>query len=195
MVEYPHKNVILEASIRMVGTIEKILLTEDQLAQRVRELGQEISKDYEGKDLLVVGILKGAVLFMADLLRSISIPVKMDFMAVSSYGASTHSSGVVRITKDMDQSVEDKDILIVEDIVDTGLTLTYLLDNLGTRKPASVKCCVLLDKPSRRKVAITPDYRGFTIPDEFVVGYGLDYAEIYRNLPYVGVPKPEVYQK
>lgn len=195
MVKYPYEIVHLEGSVRMVDAIERILLTEDQIHERIKELGKQISADYVGKDLLVIGILKGAVLFMADLLRAIDIPVKMDFMAVSSYGASTSSSGIVRITKDLDQSVEGKELLIVEDIVDTGLTLTYLLQNLSTRKPAGVKCCVLLDKPSRRKVSIVPNYSGFTIPDEFVVGYGLDYAELYRNLPYVSILSPNVYQK
>lgn len=195
MVEYPYKKRMLGASIRMDTAIDRILLSDNEIQHRVKEMGKEISADYADRDLLVIGILKGAVLFMADLLREIDIPVKMDFMAVSSYGVSTSSSGVVRITKDLDQSLEGRHVLIIEDIVDTGLTLTYLLENLATRKPASVKCCVLLDKPSRRKVDIVPRYVGFSIPDEFVVGYGLDYAELYRNLPHVCVLKPEVYTK
>ncbi|MFZ3102603.1 MAG: hypoxanthine phosphoribosyltransferase [Desulfitobacteriaceae bacterium] len=175
--------------------IERVLLTEEQLKQCVVNLGAEITKDYTGQKLLVLGILKGAVPFMADLIRQIKLPLVYDFMAVSSYGFSTKSSGVVRILKDLERSVEDVHILIVEDIVDTGLTLKYLKENLLGRNPLSVKVVTLLDKPSRRGAgaAVTPEYNGFSIPDEFVVGYGLDYQENYRNLPYVGVLKREVY--
>lgn len=174
--------------------IGKILYSREELLQRIAELGAEITHDYSGKKLLVLGILKGAVPFMADLIHQIKIPMAYDFMAVSSYGASTHSSGVVRIMKDLERSVEDVHILIVEDIIDTGLTLKYLKENLSARNPLSVKVATLLDKPERRKVEVTPDYNGFTIPDEFVVGYGLDFNEEYRNLPYVGVLKPEAYK-
>lgn len=174
--------------------IEKILFTGEELLKRISELGEEITRDYKGKNLLILAILKGAVPFMADLIQHISIPLTYDFMAVSSYGASTTSSGVVRIMKDLERSVEGIDILIVEDIIDTGLTLKYLKENLTARNPQSVKVVTLLDKPDRRKVDVTPDYNGFTIPDEFVVGYGLDFNERYRNLPYIGILKPEAYE-
>lgn len=173
--------------------VKEILLSEEKIRVKVKELGQKISEDYEGKDLLVVCILKGAVSFMADLIREISIPLDIDFMAVSSYGASTKSSGVVRIMNDLEQSIEGRHLLIVEDIIDTGLTLNYLLENLRSRGPASVKVCTFLDKPSRRKVELVPDYNGYQIPDEFVIGYGLDFTEKYRNLPYIGILKPEAY--
>ncbi|MGE5577701.1 MAG: hypoxanthine phosphoribosyltransferase [Syntrophothermus sp.] len=175
--------------------VGEILLTEAQIAEKIAEMGERISRDYAGKDLLAIGILKGAILFMSDLIRQITIPVKTDFMAVSSYGASTKSSGIVRILKDLDESVEGKHLLIVEDIVDTGLTLKYLVENLSSRRPASIKVCTLMDKPARREVQIVPDYTGFQIPDKFVVGFGLDYAERYRNLPFIGVLKPEIYSK
>lgn len=174
--------------------IKEILLSEEEIQKRVKELGQEISFDYQNKNLMVVGILKGAVIFMADLVKNIKLPITMDFMAVSSYGSSTISTGEVRIIKDLDFSVEGKDILIVEDIIDTGLTLNYLTDNLRKRGASSVKICTLLDKAERRTVGVPVDYLGFEIPDEFVVGYGLDYAEQYRNLPYVGALKEEVYK-
>lgn len=174
--------------------IKEILLSEEEIQKRVKELGQEISLDYQNKNLMVVGILKGAVIFMADLVKNIKLPITMDFMAVSSYGSSTISTGEVRIIKDLDFSVEGKDILIVEDIIDTGLTLNYLTDNLRKRGASSVKICTLLDKVERRTVGVPVDYLGFEIPDEFVVGYGLDYAEQYRNLPYVGALKEEVYK-
>ncbi len=173
--------------------IREVLVSTEALAARIKELGEAISADYAGKDILMVGVLRGAVIFMADLARAISRPVTMDFMAVSSYGASTKSSGVVKIVKDLDEDVAGRHLLIVEDIIDSGLTLKYLFDNLKSRKPASVKICTLLSKPSRRKVDVPVDYNGFTIPDDFVVGYGLDFAEKYRNLPYVGVLKPEAY--
>lgn len=167
--------------------LQEVLLTREEIQEKVASLGAEISRDYAGKDLLMVGILKGAIIFLSDLLRSVTIPVRVDFMAVSSYGASTHSSGVVRILKDLEEGVEGRHILVVEDIVDTGLTLRYLRENLGARNPASVSVCTLLDKPSRRQVEVQVDYNGFKIPDRFVVGYGLDYAERFRNLPYIGV--------
>ncbi len=170
----------------------EILFEEDQIQERVRELGQQITEDYAEGNLLVVGILKGAIIFLADLLRSIDLKCRLDFMAVSSYGDAVQSTGVVRILKDLEQSVEGKDILIVEDIVDSGLTLNYLVQNLQSRRPTSLKVATFLDKPERRKVDVKVDYLGFTIPDRFVVGYGLDYAEKYRNLPYIGVLKPEL---
>lgn len=175
--------------------IERLVLSEDQIKQRVMELGEEISRDYAGKDLMLIGILKGCVVFLADLVRNISVPLSFDFVAVSSYGADTKSSGVVRILKDLDESVESKHVLVVEDIVDTGLTLrlSYLLENLRSRRAASVKVCTLLDKPSRRRVDVPVDYRGFTVEDRFVVGYGLDYQGKYRGLPYIGLLKPEIY--
>ncbi|NMB24082.1 MAG: hypoxanthine phosphoribosyltransferase [Firmicutes bacterium] len=173
----------------------KILLTKEQIQKRVAELGAEISQDYVGKDLVAVCILKGAMHFMADLTREIPIPLTIDFMAISSYGAGTKSSGVVRIIQDLDASISHRHVLIVEDIVDSGLTLKYLMDNLESRRPASLKIATLLDKPARRAVNVTTDYNGFSIPDEFVVGYGLDYNEKYRNLPFIGVLKPEIYTK
>lgn len=178
----------------MINDVERVLLSEGELAARICEMGAKITNDYQGKEILMIGVLRGAVVFMADLARAIKVPVAIDFMAVSSYGAGTSSSGVVRILKDLDEDVEGKHVLVVEDIIDSGLTLNYLLDNLKSRKPASIKLCTLLNKPDRRKVEVNIDYNGFTIPDEFVIGYGLDYAEKYRNLPFIGVLKPEVYQ-
>ena len=177
----------------MMNDIKEILIDKDQLAERVRELGEEIAADYAGKEILMIGVLRGAVIFMADLARAISLPVALDFMAVSSYGASTSSSGIVRILKDLDEDLAGKHVLIVEDIIDSGLTLNYLVENLKSRQPASVKLCTLLNKPSRRKASVHVDYNGFTIPDYFVVGYGLDFAEKYRNLPFIGILKPEAY--
>lgn len=174
--------------------IGKVLISQEALEKRIAELGAEITRDYEGKKFLVLGILKGAVPFMADLIRTIKLPLTYDFMALSSYGASTQSSGVVRILKDLERSVEDVHILITEDIVDTGLTLKYLKENLAARNPLSVKVVTLLDKPARRKADVFPDYNGFSIADEFVVGYGLDFNEKYRNLPYVGVLNQEAYE-
>lgn len=171
----------------MSDRIAKVLFTEEQIQDRLAELGEEITHDYQGQEILVIGILKGSVVFLADLIRQIKIPLKIDFMAVSSYGKSTHSSGVVRILKDLDTEIEGRHILIIEDIVDTGLTLSYLIENLLSRKPASLKICTFLDKPERRLTHIVPNYNGYDIPDEFVVGYGLDYNEKYRNLPYIGV--------
>lgn len=173
--------------------VKEVLLSADQIAVRVAEMGATLTRDYAGKQLSLICILKGASIFGADLYRHIDMPATIDFMAISSYGNRTQSTGVVRITKDLDVSIEDKDVLIVEDIIDSGLTLSYLLENLRSRRPASLRTCVLLDKPERREVQYTPDYTGFTIPDQFVIGYGLDYAERYRNLPYIGVLKPSVY--
>jgi hypoxanthine phosphoribosyltransferase len=165
--------------------IGEILVQPDDLKRRVRELGEQISADYAGKHLLLVGVLKGAVFFLADLMRHIDVPCEVDFMAVASYGSATESSGVVRILKDLDRPIEGYHVLIVEDIVDSGLTLQYLLRNLGARNPASLEVCALLTKPERRKVQLEPRYLGFEIPDRFAIGYGLDHAERYRNLPYV----------
>jgi hypoxanthine phosphoribosyltransferase len=167
--------------------IGKILVQQDELAHRIRELGKEISRDYEGRDLFLVGVLKGAVFFLSDLMRHLDVPCEVDFMAVSSYGSSTDSSGVVRILKDLDASIEGRDVLIVEDIVDSGLTLQYLLRTLNAREPASLEVCALLTKPERRKVDLPIRYTGFEIPNRFAIGYGLDHAERYRNLPYVAV--------
>jgi len=165
----------------------KVLISQNELEKRIAELGREISRDYQGKDLLLIGVLKGSFVFLADLIRHLDCNFSVDFMGTYSYGASTQSSGEVRITKDLEQSVAGKHILLVEDIVDTGLTLRYLLDTLRTRQPASLKVCALLDKPARRRVRISLDYYGFIIPNAFVVGYGLDYQEKYRGLPFVGV--------
>ncbi|MFA7467965.1 MAG: hypoxanthine phosphoribosyltransferase [Desulfotomaculaceae bacterium] len=174
--------------------VERVLISREDIAKKVNEMAQAISKEYDGKNLLIVGILKGAMIFMADLVRAIPINVQFDFMAVSSYGSSSKSTGVVRIIKDLDQNIQGRHILVVEDIVDTGLTLNYLLDILKAREPASVRICALLDKPSRREANVPVDFNGFSIPDEFVVGYGLDYNEMYRNLPEIYVLKQEVYK-
>jgi len=171
--------------------IGKVLIDEETIAKRVAEMGAEITRDYQEKELVVICILRGGVIFMSDLVKQIKLPLYMDFMAVSSYGMSTKSSGVVRILKDLNEDIEGKDVLIVEDIVDTGLTLHYLVDYIKSRNPRSVKVCCFLDKPSRRKVEVKVDYVGFEIPDKFVVGYGLDYAQKYRNLPYVSVLEEE----
>lgn len=179
----------------MLKQVEKVLISEEQLEKRVKELGEQINKDYKGKNLLIIAILRGAVVFASDLIRQVKLPLAIDFMAVSSYGASTKSSGVVRILKDLDEEIGGKDVLIIEDIVDTGLTLHYLIENLQSRKPNSIKVCCFLDKPTRRTADVEVDYVGFSIPDEFVVGYGLDYAQKYRNLPYIGVLKQEAYTK
>ena len=165
--------------------IGEVLIEEDALRERVAELGAEISADYSGRDLLLIGVLKGAVFFLADLMRRLDIQCEVDFMAVASYGSSTDSSGVVRILKDLDAPLEGRDVLIVEDIVDSGLTLQYLLRNLGARNPATLEVCALLTKPSRRAVDLPARYIGFEIPDKFAIGYGLDHAERFRNLPYV----------
>jgi hypoxanthine phosphoribosyltransferase len=165
--------------------IGEILVQPDQLARRVRELGAQISQDYAGRNPVLVGVLKGAVFFLSDLMRHIDVPCELDFMAVASYGSATDSSGVVRILKDLDAAIEDRDVLIVEDIVDSGLTLQYLLRNLGARDPRTLEVCALLTKPDRRKVDLPTRYVGFEIPDRFAIGYGLDHGERYRNLPYV----------
>ena len=164
----------------------QVLFSAEQIARRVKELADEISRDYEGKELLLVGILKGSWIFLADLVRQLQVPVFVDFMTVSSYGKSTESSGVVKIVMDLKCAIEGKDVLVVEDILDTGLTLKYIIDNLRLRKPKSLKLCVLMDKPERRLVFIEPDYRGFVVPNRFVVGYGADFAEKFRNLPFIG---------
>jgi hypoxanthine phosphoribosyltransferase len=169
--------------------IGDILIPEEDLARRVRELGEQVTKDYAGKDPILIGVLKGAIFFVSDLMRALDLHCEVDFMAISSYGLSTKSSGVVRILKDLDTSIEGRHVLIVEDIVDSGLTLQYLLRNLGARQPASLEVCALLVKPASKKVDLRPRYVGFEIPDEFVVGYGLDHAERYRNLPLVATLK------
>lgn len=169
------------------ASIGEALVSQEDLERRVRELGQQISRDYDGKDLFLVGVLKGAVFFLSDLMRAIEVPCEVDFMAVASYGSSTDSSGVVRILKDLDATIEGKDVLIVEDIIDSGLTLSYLLRTLRAREPRSLEVCALLTKPERREVDLPIRYTGFEIPNRFVVGYGLDHAERYRNLPYVAV--------
>lgn len=165
----------------------KVMFSEEEVAKKIKELGHKISKDYAGKEIHLICVLKGSVFFVCELAKNITIPVTMDFMSVSSYGDGTSSSGVVKIAKDLDEALEGKEVLVVEDIVDTGRTLSYLLEILEKRKPGSMKLCTLLDKPSRRVVDVNVDYTGFQIPDEFVVGYGLDYAQKYRNLPYIGV--------
>lgn len=183
------------AAAKLEEDIDRVVISAAEIASRIGELGEEITRDYAGKELILVGILKGCSLFLADLVRVIKLPLSFDFVAVSSYGPDTRSSGVVRILKDLDESVESKHVLVVEDIIDTGLTLrlSYLLENLRSRRAASVKVCTLLDKPSRRRVEVPIDYRGFTVSDEFVVGYGMDYQGNYRSLPYIGLLKPEVY--
>jgi hypoxanthine phosphoribosyltransferase len=173
--------------------IDHILVSEEELQISIGNIARQLEEDYAGKELVLVGVLKGAVMFIVDLARSTQLPVTLDFMAVASYGASTETSGIVRILKDLDNSIEGKHVLIVEDIIDSGLTLNYILETLRTRNPATLKVCALLNKPARRRVDVPVDYICFNIPDEFVVGYGLDYNQIYRNLPFVGVLKPEVY--
>ena len=175
--------------------ILEVLLSAEEIQAKVRELGAQITRDYAGKTPFFLGVLKGCYVFMADLTRCVELPCSMDFMAVSSYGGGTSSTGAVRITKDLNRDIEGQDVIIVEDILDSGVTLSYLKSYLANRKPASMKIVTLLDKPARRRAGITPDYCGFTVPDEFVVGYGLDYAEAYRNLPYVGILKPEIYSR
>ncbi len=172
--------------------VGEILIDEERLQERIRELGREISADYAGKELLLVGVLKGAVFFMADLMRNLTVPCEIDFMAISSYGAATDSSGVVRILKDLDINIESRHVLVVEDIIDSGLTLSYLLRNLESREPTDIEICALLTKPDRREIDVPVKYVGFEIPNKFVIGYGLDFAERYRNLPYVGVLHPDL---
>jgi hypoxanthine phosphoribosyltransferase len=177
----------------MEDDIEEILFSKEKLAEIVHGMGARISKEYEGKNLLMVSILKGSVVFMTDLMRAISIPCSIDFMAVSSYGSGVKTSGVVKIIKDLDLDLKNWDVLVVEDILDSGLTLSYIWKLLKARSPKSLRLCTLFDKPDRRTVKVEADYVGSVVPDEFIVGYGLDYAEKYRNLPFVGVLKPEIY--
>ncbi len=179
----------------MLNDIKEVLFSEELLDSVVKKLGAQISSDYKGRNLLMVSILKGSIVFMTDLMRSIDIPCEIDFMAVSSYGSGIKSSGTVRIMKDLDRDIRGYDVLIVEDILDSGMTLNYLMDLLYARNPNSIRICTLFDKPERRKVDIFPDYKGLEVPDEFIVGYGLDYDEKYRNLPFVGILKPQVYMK
>lgn len=174
--------------------IERVLFSEEAIKRRVMEIAAQIDKDYEGKEPMLISVLRGSFIFMADLMRGITIPCTVDFMSVSSYGGGTSSSGQVKITKDLSESIEGRDIIVVEDILDSGNTLSYLLQLLKARHPASMRLCTLLDKPSRRVKPVEVDYSGFSIPDDFVVGYGLDFAERYRNLPYIGVLKPCVYE-
>jgi len=179
----------------LLNDIQEVLYSEEQIQAKVAELGKMISADYEGKTPLVICILKGAFIFMSDLVKKVTVPLELDFMAVSSYGNSTKSSGVVKILKDLDVPVEGRHVIIVEDIIDSGLTLSYLIDVLERRNALSIAVVALFDKPGRRTVELDPDYKGYTIPDAFVVGYGLDYAEKYRNLPFVGILKPEIYTR
>lgn len=165
----------------------KTLIPQDEVEKRIKQMAEEISRDYEGKSIHLVGILKGSIFFMCALAKNMTIPVTMDFMSVSSYGSGTRSTGVVKLIKDLDEPIEGRDVLVVEDIIDSGHTLHYLMKNLSSRNPASISLCTLLDKPDRREVEVDVAYRGFTIPDEFVIGYGLDYDQRYRNLPFVGV--------
>jgi hypoxanthine phosphoribosyltransferase len=178
----------------MKEDIKEVLLTESQIRDKIREIGKQISKDYKDKNPILVGILKGSVIFLSDLMKEVDIPCTMDFMAVSSYGNSTESTGIVKIIKDLDSSIEGENVIIVEDIIDTGVTLSYLRNYLKARNPNSIEIVTLLNKPSRRKVEIVPKYCGFSVPDYFLVGYGLDFAEKYRNLPFVGSLKEEVYK-
>ena len=177
----------------MKEDVLRVLLSEDEIREKVRELGGKITADYKNSNLMLVTVLKGAVVFLADLMRQIDVPAEIDFMVVSSYGSGVKSSGVVKIVKDLDVPLAGKDILIVEDILDSGLTLSYIKELLESRGPRSIRIATLLDKPSRRKVDLQADYIGFSVPHEFVIGYGLDYDEKYRNLPYIGILKPEVY--
>ena len=177
----------------MQDDVAKVLISPEDLHRRTAELARQIAADYEGKDLVLICVLKGAVMFLTDLMKALHRPLEVDFMAVASYGASTRSSGVVRLTKDLDMSLEGRHVLVVEDIVDSGRTLQYLIDVLKLRQPASLRICALLDKRERREVDVPVDYVGFVIPNEFVIGYGLDFDELYRNLPFVGVLRPEFY--
>lgn len=179
----------------MRNDIESVLFSEERLAEIVQTMGKRISEDYKDKNLLMVSVLKGSVVFMADLMRAITIPCSIDFMSVSSYGSGTKTSGVVKITKDLDINLAGYDVLVVEDILDSGLTLSYILELLQSRGPKSIRLCTLFDKPDRRTANIKADYAGTVVPDEFIVGYGLDYDEKYRNLPFVGILKPDVYSK
>ena len=178
----------------LTNDVAEILISEEAIQQRVAELGKRITLDFAGSEVLMIAVLKGALLFLADLVRHVNLPVAMDFLAVSSYGAGTTSSGVVRILKDLDEPIEGRNVMIVEDIVDSGRTLDYLLHMLRQRRPSTLHVCTLLDKRERREINVPIDYVGFEVPDEFVVGYGLDFAEYYRQLPFIGVLKPEIYQ-
>lgn len=177
----------------MLKDVKEVMISEEEIQAKVSEIASQINKDFEGKNLLVIGVLKGANVFVADLIRQIEIPMILDFMAVSSYGTSTESSGAVKILKDLDEDIEGMDVLVVEDIIDSGLTLNYLSKNLESRGASSISLCTLLDKPERRKAPIKVAYKGFDIPDKFIVGYGIDFAERYRNLPFIGVLKEEAY--
>ncbi|OZB90244.1 hypoxanthine phosphoribosyltransferase [Paenibacillus sp. XY044] len=177
----------------MQNDIQEVLISEEEIQKKIKELGAELSSVYEGRNPLVICVLKGAFIFMADLVKNMTVPMELDFMAVSSYGAQTKSSGVVKIIKDLDVPVEGRDVLIVEDIIDSGLTLSHLIELLKSRNAKSTRVVTLFDKPARRTVKLEADYTGFVLPDAFVVGYGLDYAEHYRNLPYIGILKPEIY--
>lgn len=179
----------------MKDDILEVLLTEEQIRTKIKEIGAQITRDYAGKTPFFLGVLKGCYVFMADLVRNVDLQCTMDFMAVSSYGGGTSTTGAVRITKDLTRDIEGKDVIIVEDILDSGVTLSYLKKYLANRNPASLRIVTLLNKPARRRVDIEPDYCGFSVPDEFVVGFGLDYAEQYRNLPYIGILKPEIYSR
>lgn len=181
--------------MNILNDIEKVLVSQEELEAKVQELADRIAADYEDKDPVFLGILKGSFVFMADLMRKINIYCDIDFMAVSSYGSGSTTSGAVKINKDLSQNIEDRHVIIIEDILDSGVTLSYLKKYLLNRNPASISICTLLDKPARRRTDIKADYYGFNIPDEFVVGYGLDYAERYRNLPFIGVLKPEIYSE
>ncbi|MBV8394894.1 MAG: hypoxanthine phosphoribosyltransferase [Actinobacteria bacterium] len=180
------------SSVELERGVGEVLISADELQARIRELGREITEEYAGRELLLVGVLKGAVFFMADLMRHLKVPCEIDFMAISSYGASTDSSGVVRILKDLDINIEGRHVLVVEDIIDSGLTLSYLVRNLESREPESLEICALLTKTARREIEVDVRYIGFEIPNKFVIGYGLDFAERYRNLPYVGVLHPDL---
>jgi hypoxanthine phosphoribosyltransferase len=182
----------VEASVKVEEGVGEILIGAEELQGRIAELGVEISKDNAGRDLLLIGVLKGAVFFLADLMRELTVPCEIDFMAISSYGAGTDSSGVVRILKDLDINISGRDVLVVEDIIDSGLTLSYLMRSLRARKPSTVEICALLTKPERREVEVPVRYTGFEIPNKFVIGYGLDFDERYRNLPYVAVLHPDL---
>lgn len=178
----------------MRNDIDHILFNEQKISEKVQELGKRITEDYKGKSPFLIGVLKGCFIFMSDLARVIDLPCDIDFMAVSSYGSGTSSTGAVQIKKDLNRDIEGRDVIIIEDILDSGITLSYLTKYLANRNPASIKICTLMDKPARRKSEIRADYVGFVCPDEFVVGYGLDYDEKYRNLPYIGILKPEIYE-
>ena len=179
----------------MMDDVLEVMITEEEIRNKVAELGAQISRDYAEKNLVMVSVLKGSVVFMADLMRAITVPAEIDFMCVSSYGSGTKTSGQVQILKDISNDLTGKDVLIVEDILDSGVTLSYLSKLIMARNPSSMRLCTLLDKPDRRQAEVTVDYTGFVIPDEFVIGYGVDYAERYRNLPFIGTLKPEVYQQ